>query len=440
MQPETIAAPATPPGYGGVSIIRISGPLSKKIATLVSNTKNLENRKATLLPIYNQSRQKIDTCLVTYFKAPASYTGEDVLEISCHGSPAITELILDTVLQSGAKIAQPGEFTKRAFLNGKLDLLQAESVGALIQAKSKSAIRMNNRVLKGDLSKKLLSIRESLKDSLATIEFEFDISEDESQLSLLHKALFKKIEKNTLVLKDLLLSYDEGRIYNYGAKVVICGRPNVGKSTLLNTLIGKERAITSHSPGTTRDTIDSNIILSGIPITITDTAGIRSKTGPIETEGIKKGRTEIDLADLIVFVFTENHQVVDFIKDKTNIIRVFNKNDILKKPSINMPFVSISAKQKTGISTLKKNIISQLMPKNRSESGVHLTSKRQKDAVLKCVECLNRAFSLMNSPRPELEIIALELKDGITHLDELLGKTSTDDILNKLFSTFCVGK
>ena len=440
MLPETIAAPATPPGHGGVSLIRVSGPKSKKIALLITGARSLKTRQPTLLPIFNGSGEIIDHPLVTFYKGPFSYTGENIVEFSCHGNPAITDAVLNTILESGARLAEPGEFTKRAFLNGKLDLLQAESVGMLIQAKSQSAITMNNKILAGDLSKELTLIRDDITGALASIEFEFDISEDDNQLGALISSIHDTIKNNIKKLNDLLFSYEEARLYNNGARVVICGKPNVGKSTLLNALLGQDRAITSNTPGTTRDVIDSGFVLSGVPITIADTAGVRSGAGALEADGIKRTLKEVSSADIVIYVFDSVPLVVDFIKDTTKFIYVFNKKDVLKKPKLSQNFLSISAKKGTGVSLLKDEILAKLIPVNRPESDLYLTSKRQKDHVFNSFSCLKKASSLIDGGSPELEIVALELKDGINHLDALLGKTSVDDLLDKLFLTFCVGK
>ena len=440
MHPETIAAPATPPGHGGVSLIRVSGSRSKKIALLITRAHSLKKRQPTLLPVFNCAGEIIDRPLVTFYKGPFSYTGENIVEFSCHGNPTITDAVLSAILENGARLAEPGEFTKRAFLNGKLDLLQAESVGMLIQAKSQSAIKMNNKILAGELSRELALVRESITGALVSIEFEFDISEDDSQLDVLVSSVHGTIKTNIEKLNALLFSYEEARLYNDGARVVICGKPNVGKSTLLNTLLGQDRAITSNAPGTTRDVIDSGFVLSGLPITIADTAGIRSGAGDLEADGIKRTLKEVGSADIIIYVFDSEPLVVDFIKDIEKIIYVFNKNDILKKPKLSQNFLSISAKNGTGISLLKDKILTKLIPANRPESGLHLTSKRQRDHVFNSSSCLKKAASLIDGDLPELEIVALELKDSINHLDALLGKTSIDDLLDKLFSTFCVGK
>ena len=299
---------------------------------------------------------------------------------------------------------------------------------------------MNNKILAGELSRELTLVRDDITGALASIEFEFDISEDDSQLDALISSVHGTIKTNIEKLNVLLFSYEEARLYNDGARVVICGKPNVGKSTLLNTLLGRDRAITSNAPGTTRDVIDSGFILSGLPITIADTAGIRSGAGDLEADGIKRTLKEVGSADIIIYVFDSEPLVVDFIKDTENVIYVFNKNDILKKPKLSQSFLSISAKNGTGVSLLKDKILTKLVPVNRPESGLHLTSKRQRDHVFNSSSCLKKATSLIDGGSPELEIIALELKDSINHLDALLGKTSIDDLLDKLFSTFCVGK
>ena len=437
---DTIVAPATPPGYGGVSIVRISGRDALNIGRSISGKTLLKNRYTTLANLLDEKNLTIDSVLLTYFKGPGSYTGEDIIEISCHGNPIIVDRIISVVLSRGARLANPGEFTMRAFLNGKLDLVQAESVGSLIGSRSKRATELSNKILSGALSNKLLKIKDNLIGSLSFLEFEFDISEDTLINKNTLKELNNDIKNNIIACNELLSTYAEGALYNNGARVVICGEPNVGKSTLLNALLDKDRAITSDVPGTTRDSIESNILLSGIPVVLIDTAGIRTSVDDVESSGIKRTINEIKKANLIINLFSGDTQPVEYTDDSDRSLFVFNKNDVFKNNRHDIGAISISALNKTGIEKLKTEIFNKLVENNSSTSDIILTTRRQYNSIKQCKESLESGLSILCFAEPELELVAFELRDSINHIDTLLGKTSVDDILNRVFSSFCVGK
>ena len=440
MMSDTIVAPATPPGYGGVSIVRISGSLSTKLTKQICKRRSsFSRRRPALSSVYNNAGELIDNAIFTFFKGPHSYTGEDVLEISCHGNPVIVDQIVSTVCSLGARLADPGEFTKRAFLNGKMDLVQAESVSKLIESRSIEAANINSKILSGSLSKKLNTIRESVAGILAELEFEFDISENESLIPNLIIKSHKAINNNILSCDSLIASYADGHLFNHGARVVIYGNPNVGKSTLLNALLEKDRAITSHVPGTTRDTVEAYIVLGGIPVTLIDTAGIRSASSGIESAGIKRSYDEMKNADLLINVVTNEDGVTEKTQT-TNTLIVFNKIDLVAPPEKFTDIIPVSALLGDGIASLKNTIKERLISKNTSGSDVVLTTRRQKIAITSCRNSLSASLKYLNKDAPELEIVAFELRDSINHIDTLMGKTTVDDILNKVFSGFCVGK
>ena len=440
MMSDTIVAPATPPGYGGISIVRISGSLSTKLTKQICKRKtSFSHRRPTLSSVYNVVGNIIDDAVFTFFKSPHSYTGEDVLEISCHGNPIIVDQIVSTVCSFGARLADPGEFTKRAFLNGKLDLVQAESVSKLIESRSVEAANINSKILSGSLSKKLNTIRESVVSVLAELEFEFDISENESSIPNLMTKSSNAINNNILACDNLIASYADGRLFNHGARVVIYGNPNVGKSTLLNALLEKDRAITSEVPGTTRDTVDADIVLGGIPVTLIDTAGIRSASSDVESAGIKRSYDEMKNADLLINVVTNEDDVGETIQSKNTVI-VFNKVDLVSPPEKLTDIIPVSALLGDGVASLKNIIKEKLISKNTPGSDIVLTTRRQQIAITDCKNSLIESLKYLNEDAPELEIVAFELRESINHIDALMGKTTVDDILNKVFSGFCVGK
>ena len=440
MMSDTIVAPATPPGYGGVSVVRISGSLSTKLSKQICKRRSsFSHRRPTLSSVYNSAGEIIDNAVFTFFEKPHSYTGEDVLEISCHGNPVVVDQIVSTICSSGARLADPGEFTKRSFLNGKLDLVQAESVSKLIESRSIEAAKINSKILSGSLSKKLNTIKESIVSVLAELEFEFDISENESFVPGLINNSFNAINNNIIACETLIESYAGGRLLNHGARVVIYGNPNVGKSTLLNALLEKDRAITSEVPGTTRDTVDADIVLGGVPVTLIDTAGIRSTSSGVESVGIKRSFDEIKNANLLINVVTSEDGGSKKTQKKDTII-VFNKIDIVA-PSENLTdIIPVSALLGDGISSLKKIIKEKLISKNTSGSDVVLTTRRQEIAITHCKNSLSASLKHLNEDTSELEIVAFELRESINYIDALMGKTTIDDILNKVFSSFCVGK
>jgi len=448
---DTIVAPATPYGIGGIAVVRLSGPQVSRIAHKLFNNKelkaSLKPRYASLLNLYDENGIEIDEALVTFFEAPNSYTGQDSIEISCHGSPVVVDKIILTCCHFGARIAEPGEFTKIAFVNGKMDLVQAEAVASLIHSQSDESSRLSLRLLHGELSKKLNTFRQSLIDAISMVEFELDISEDELQPELNKKVL---VLVNVLVkqIKTLLESHKQARLLNRGALVVIAGPPNVGKSTLLNVLSESDRAITSHVPGTTRDAIQVPLILGGVPINLVDTAGIRQATEEIEKEGVSRTFDYLKKADLIILVGDSGSQKtsLDDYPKNIPIVQIMNKADLITKTDLesfqgsHSELLLLSAKTGLNVRLLKQQIKSSLEISSSLSDSVSITTNRQQRSLKNCYNKLCATIDLLNNPRCAYELISIELRDALVALDTILGKTTPDDILNNIFNQFCVGK
>ena len=448
---DTIVAPATPYGIGGISVVRISGRRSQSISNKLINNNGLsavlKPRIASLVYVYDEDGIELDEAILTFFKSPASYTGEDLVEISCHGNPVIVDNIIAACCHYGARIAQPGEFTKRAYVNGKMDLVQAEAVASLISARSNASQRLNLRLLQGKLSEKLNELRKQLIDIASMVEFELDISEDALQPNINEK--IKSISTDQIAnIQNLLGSFAQARLLNRGALVVIAGKPNVGKSTLLNTLTETDRAITSAYPGTTRDIIDAPLIIDGVPINLIDTAGIRESDQEIESAGIQRTKDYMKKADLIIIVLNNKPNdcpANDYPKNIPTII-VRNKIDRLseenfsKLQSTNPQHLFISAKMRTNIVQLKSEIKKSIGIGSSLSGGVSITTTRQKNSLLQCNDNLRNILSLLEKQRTPYELISIELRESLDAIGEILGKTTPDDILNNIFNQFCVGK
>ena len=439
MSLDTIVALATPGGMSSISVVRMSGPRSVFFAKKLSRSKyNFHKRCFVLLPIYMENSEKIDDAVYIFFMSPSSYTGEDVVEICCHGNPVIVGSILDRLCFFGARLAEPGEYTKRAFINGKMDLVQAESVGLLISAKSKDAVKHQSKNLSGRLSKTISSIRDDLLVSLSSLEYEFDISENDSGIDELLKKSLKMINNNILLVRDLIGSYARSKAYR-GVRVVICGQTNAGKSTLMNALLDSNRSITSNIEGTTRDTITSDLVVGGVPITLVDTAGIRHPQTSIEEEGVARTWKEVSRSDLIISVHSPDTQPVDYNSD-TLCLYVFNKADIGSPSPGDCASLSVSALCGDGIAGLWKKIEDVVLSLSYSSSDIFINTARQKDSLRLCLDYMVRTKKTLTNGAHELELAAFELRAAINSLDSFLGKVTSDDILEKVFAGFCVGK
>jgi tRNA modification GTPase len=459
---DTIAAISTPLGEGGIGIVRLSGKDSVEIVDRIFSSpknKSLKDSKSHRI-IYGYIRDpltdnEIDEVLVTVMRSPYSYTKEDVVEINCHGGMITLRKTLELVLKEGARLAEPGEFTKRAFINGRIDLSQAEAVLDLIRAKTDESRRIAVEQLQGGLSEKILKLREKLIELCAYVEAYIDFPEDDIEIASKQDMLesMKEIGKE---LQTLLKTYDEARFFREGLSTAIIGRPNVGKSSLLNALLKKDRAIVTEVPGTTRDVIEEYLNINGLPLRIMDTAGIRDVKDIAEKEGVKRSLQSIENADLIIAVLDrseplkdEDFEVLERIKGRNAIIAL-NKCD-LSPASDKTVIVSllsslahhplnISALRGDGLDELKKMIFDSCLKDWKEErEGVVVTNLRHKIAIDNAKASLERAMWVLIENQP-LEILALELRDSLNRLGEIVGAVTTEDILNRIFNDFCIGK
>ncbi len=455
---DTIAAISTPVGQGGIGIVRISGPQAIAIADMIFRPKKAGSpstaRSGSLLygHIINPFDNAVmDEVLVAVMRAPRSYTKEDVVEINCHGGMISVKRALETVLTQGARLADPGEFTKRAFLNGRINLTQAEAVSDIITAKTEESMRIALEQLQGGLSEKLWEIREKLIEIGALVEAYIDFPEDEIETNT-SAQIRNRLADIKKEIEDLSGTFQDARFFRDGLSVAIVGRPNVGKSSLLNFLLKKERAIVTHLPGTTRDLIEDYLNINGLPIRIMDTAGIRNSEELVEREGIRRSLNAISNADFIIALLDgseqlveEDFQLIELIRPKNAVILI-SKSDLPAKISLETvretgkEFLSVSALTGEGIEELKSLIFhSNLRNWNEEREGVVVTNIRHKTALDKTSSSLERAIGLLSENQP-LEFFSIELREALDSLGEITGIVTADDILEKIFSTFCIGK
>jgi tRNA modification GTPase len=456
---DTIAAISTPVGQGGIGIVRMSGPEALAIAGRVfspdDKTKRLSGARSFSVTyghvVHPASRKEIDEVLVTVMRAPRSYTREDVVEMNCHGGMVAVRRVLDLLLAEGACLAEPGEFTKRAFLNGRISLAQAEAVMDLISARTEESMKIAAEQLRGGLSEELGRLREALIEICAHAEALIDFPEEEIETKT-SSGMIEGIREIKTGLDRLSKTFEEARFFREGLSVAIVGRPNVGKSSLLNALLKKDRAIVTEVPGTTRDTIEECLNLQGLPVRIVDTAGIRNSAEAVEREGIRRSLDALDAADYAIAVLDgseplheEDREILERIKEKGGIIAI-NKSDLTQQLSAEAaPFhgracMRISALRGEGIEELKSAIVrSNLRDWKEEREGVVVTNIRHKRALDLAAAALERAAAILSEERP-LEISAIELREAADRIGEIIGAVTTDDILNRIFDDFCIGK
>ena len=427
---DTVVACSTPFGSSALSVVRVSGPKTKSfILSLQKKPKKIKHNSPFLASFFDEDGAVFDEGIINVFLGPSSYTGEDLAEISCHGNPIIVDRLISLACAFGCRLAEPGELTKRAYLNDKVDISQAEAVASLISSRSLDGTKLTYKNLGGELSAKVSSIKKEIISVVGELEFNLDISEEDLQPNL-----FKRCSQKILLLKDgldlALKGYKKTNLLNLGANVVIAGPTNAGKSTLFNLLLEEERAIISKTPGTTRDVLQDTINIEGMPIVLKDTAGIRKTKNKIEKAGINKTEKEMAAADLVLFFGKKQ-------KTENNYIYIFNKADIKTPPSSGYD-IKISALKGKNIKKLK-NLIIKRLSKEVAVSSLVLTSKRQAENIFLSKKSLEKALEGLFL-ETSLELVVEDLNSSIVSLDKITEKTTKEDILSSIFSSFCVGK
>ncbi len=446
---------ATPPGTGAIAIIRISGP---EAIALVSEhfepikPKDLTKQKSHTIHLGHIVHQEkvLDKVLISIFKGPNSYTGENVVEISCHGSPYIQQQLLQLFLRTGCRMATAGEFTLRAFLNGKMDLSQAEAVADLIASDSEASHEIAVQQMRGGFSNEIQKLREELLNFASLIELELDFSQEDVEFAdrTQFNALLNRISE---VLKKLIDSFAIGNVIKNGIPIAIVGKPNVGKSTLLNALLNEERAIVSNIPGTTRDTVEDQINLGGINFRFIDTAGIRETQDMVEKIGIEKTFDKIENAKLILFLFDGLDFDVEELEDLKNkypnkeVLPICNKVDLLAQAEQDQiqrsvsDLLFLSAKDRTGVPELEQKLSSLVVSGALSGDATIVSNSRHYDALLKALEEIQKVKEGMDMGLSS-DLMAIDIRQALYHLGEITGSVTTDDLLGNIFSNFCIGK
>ena len=453
---DTIAAISTPRGEGGIGIVRMSGEDSlnilAKIFRPISNKKVEELKNFTINYGHLYSGEKlVDEVMVSIMKGPKTYTKEDIVEINCHGGYLMTQKVLELVLSNGARIAEQGEFTRRAFMNGRLDLTQAEAIIDLIHGKTEKSLSLSLDQLRGDLKDQILHLKKLLLDVVAHINVVLDYPEEGID-DPLPEGLVDNLKEVLTTSDRLSASYTQGKMIKEGVKTAIVGKPNVGKSSLLNSLLKEERAIVTHIPGTTRDVIEEIVNIKGIPLILADTAGIRNTDDVIESIGVEKSEKLLNDSDLILFVVDGSRELSEEDLRVHNsihaekVVGILNKIDMEQKIDLSKldkvgRWIEISAKENIGITNMEEEIYSYIVSGKVEDSSQTLviTNIRHRSALVKTKEAIENIFETINMGLP-MDLIAVDLKEALDALSEVTGEISSEDVLDHIFSNFCVGK
>ena len=444
---NTIAAISTPLGTGAISIIRMSGKDSISIINKIF-TKDLSNEKSHTIHYGKiiDNNEEIDEVLVSLMRSPKTFTKEDVIEINCHGGLSITNKVLELLLNNGAVLASPGEFTKRAFLNGRIDLIEAQGIMDLIEAKTELARTQAMKELNGNLSNKIDLLREKLIEIISNIEVNIDYPEYEDINKVTNEQIYPKIKELIQEIDKLIASIEDGKIIKEGITIGIIGKPNVGKSSLLNAILEEEKAIVTDIEGTTRDTIEGTTIINGIACNFIDTAGIRNSDNIVEQIGVNKSKKIIDTCDLVLLVLNNNdiitkeeQELLEQIRNKPHIV-IVNKIDLEQKLELNEECIKISIKEKKGLEQIKDKISEIFnLEKIKTQDMTYLSNARSISLLKKANNLL--VFSLTNIENNyPIDIVEIDLKESWNTLGEIIGKTYTDELLNEMFQRFCLGK
>lgn len=444
---NTIAAISTPLGTGAISIIRMSGKDSISIINKIF-TKDLSNEKSHTIHYGKiiDNNEEIDEVLVSLMRSPKTFTKEDVIEINCHGGLSTTNKVLELLLNNGAVLASPGEFTKRAFLNGRIDLIEAQGIMDLIEAKTELARTQAMKELNGNLSNKIDLLREKLIEIISNIEVNIDYPEYEDINKVTNEQIYPKIKELIQEIDNLIASSEDGKIIKEGITIGIIGKPNVGKSSLLNAILEEEKAIVTDIEGTTRDTIEGTTIINGIACNFIDTAGIRNSNNIVEQIGVNKSKKIIDTCDLVLLVLNNNdiitkeeQELLEQIRNKPHIV-IVNKIDLEQKLELNEECIKISIKEKKGLEQIKDKISEIFnLEKIKTQDMTYLSNARSISLLKKANNLLVSSLTNIENNYP-IDIVEIDLKESWNTLGEIIGKTYTDELLDEMFQRFCLGK